>query len=696
MNERYLLAKERLKEIKNENILPSYVREFFSKEAEFFALLDEALNKVKSGELRQLSLDELRKLNHGLYGFYGAACIDADMFESRELFKLLRAISAECKAAIPYAFEGDVENILIRMELLLLAYGIFVSEYEQSRVEAADRRKDDDKNDTSVINERLEKGLREALHYYVCDYTHKAYDEKTENMVTLDEDFATGIIRSCDLSDVRTLYFYGEYVTEYEERTLLYLNSLPYDSLKRMADTFTEGYRLGFIATNKDISKKKIVNIRFTVGFEPVIKLAVENFEKMGLKSVIYRAHENLLTGRSLNRVGYYGAVYDKQYDFEHKDDQALILDKKLITIRLEALRSAFEKRKKNAYLFGGPAVMEVFGEKPKELITREYAPVLSKKQQEMLVEYSAKAMAIQNEYIIEEERSFTIIAFPTPHIGKDFEKIFDEVIKLNTLDYRLYQNVQQKIIDALDKAEHVIVKGKGANKTDMRVYLHKLNDPLKETNFENCVADVNIPVGEVFTSPLLTGTEGTLNVSRVFLNELEYKNITFIIKDGMITDYSCDNFSTAEENRKYISDNVLFHHRTLPIGEFAIGTNTTAFVMARRFGIENVLPILIAEKTGPHFAFGDTCYSHEESVKTYNPDGKEIIAKDNECSQKRDAEPLKAYFNCHTDVTLPYDELMEISAVTTTGEKIPIIYDGRFVLDGTEILNEPLDTCYS
>ena len=32
------------------------------------------------------------------------------------------------------------------------------------------------------------------------------------------------------------------------------------------------------------------------------------------------------------------------------------------------------------------------------------------------------------------------------------------------------------------------------------------LNNPEKETNFENCLADVNIPLGEVFTSPKLTG----------------------------------------------------------------------------------------------------------------------------------------------------------------------------------------------
>ena len=162
--------------------------------------------------------------------------------------------------------------------------------------------------------------------------------------------------------------------------------------------------------------------------------------------------------------------------------------------------------------------------------------------------------------------------------------------------------------------------------------------------------------------------------------------------RDGMITDYDCTNFDSREQNRKYIRDNVLHHHESLPLGEFAIGTNTTAFVAARKYKIEDKLPILIAEKTGPHFAVGDTCYSHSEEVTVYNPDGKEIIARDNECSIRRRDGGTGAYFNCHTDITIPYDELGEISVVTCDERVIPIIEEGRFVLPGCEELNRPLE----
>ena len=127
-------------------------------------------------------------------------------------------------------------------------------------------------------------------------------------------------------------------------------------------------------------------------------------------------------------------------------------------------------------------------------------------------------------------------------------------------------------------------------------------------------------------------------------------------------------------------------------MGEFAIGTNTTAYAAARRYGIEDRLPILIAEKMGPHFAVGDTCYAWEEDIPVYNPDGKEIIARENEISALRNEDLSMAYYNCHTDITLPYDELDTICVIDDEGEMTPILSGGRFVLEGTEELNRALE----
>ena len=147
--------------------------------------------------------------------------------------------------------------------------------------------------------------------------------------------------------------------------------------------------------------------------------------------------------------------------------------------------------------------------------------------------------------------------------------------------------------------------------------------------------------------------------------------------------------FDTEEDNKRMVEDTILKGHKSLPMGEFAIGTNVIAYNVAKKYNIFKKMPILIAEKMGPHFAFGDTCYSHEEDYISYNPDGKAIVARDNECSIKRKTDIKNAYFNCHTDVTVPLAELGDIYTNEEDGSHTYIIKDGRFVLEGCESLND-------
>ena len=495
-----------------------------------------------------------------------------------------------------------------------------------------------------------------------------------------------------DLQDLKYLYYYGEPIGENEIRMAEYMNQLPQEKIQAMADTYTEGYRIGFVTTGKDLSIKSTVNVEYAIGMERMVRAAIANFEKMGLKPTIYREAFSSFRNRGNSKRGCYATSVNRQFDYDHKADKAVYLDKAFVERRLETLRTVYEDKKNLAAGYAGPAVIEVFGEPLFEPENKKTACHYSDKQNELNVYYASQAGQITNQYIKGEERSFTIIAYPLPQIGSNFEEIFDKTVELNTLDYTLYRDMQAKIIEVLDQGIRAHIRGKGDNETDMTVELYRLKNPQKETIFENCVADVNIPVGEVFTSPVLTGTHGVLHVSYVYLNGLRYENLKMTFEDGKVVDYSCSNFDSEEENRKYIYDNVLMHHDTLPLGEFAIGTNTTAYRMAKDFDIADKLPILIAEKTGPHFAVGDTCYSQAEDTPVYNPDGKEIVARDNEISILRKEDESKAYFNCHTDITIPYDELDCIYIERADGSTGDIIRDGRFVVPGTEKLNEPLE----
>lgn len=685
IEERYELIMERVRQIIHESLVKEPYRDYFSHVAGFIARIGDVLELVKNDALPDRSLDQLQAMNHGLYNdilgdnynrsyanyryIMGEFSKDytRDKEEIKRIAQLLGFVYNEIRGMTVYAFEGRVVDITLFAELFVQIYFMF-------------------QDDFSV------KDLESAVYYFENDYAEFWITYRIREQFDPDLTFATDIIMNSDLGDVTYLYRYGEYVGKNEIDTAIFMSTLPDSEIEAMARTFTEGYRLGFEAAGIDLSKKKTVNIRYFLGQERMIRAAILQFEQMDLRPICYRYAANRINRRLIHRIGYSSSVPNRQLEYDHRMDEALFMDKKLMERKLEVLRQAYKNMAYEASVYAGPAVVEVFGENPFEPENSELNPVLDKKQQEAVISYRTMSSQIVNEYIAQDQCSFTIIAYPVPEIGDRYRDIFRDTVRINTLDNDLFRAIHQSMIDELDKAEHVRVVGQGANVTDMTVMMHEMTDPSKETNFENCVADVNIPVGEVFTSPKLTGTHGILNVSEVFLDGLKYVNLKLTFEDGKIADYTCDNYPDTEKNKAYIKENLLGGRDTLPIGEFAIGTNTTAYVMANKYDIVYKLPILIVEKMGPHFAVGDTCYSWSEENVLHNPDGKEIVAKDNECSILRKTDVSKAYFNCHTDITIPYDEIGGIYSVHPDGTEVPIIEKGRFVLPGTEKLNEALD----
>ena len=683
VRERLELSLDRIRSIKEEDARLPYGL-YFKRIAGFLGMIRELLTARGIGEKElpesweKLSLEELSDWNHRLYEDilpenYGESFANPDYAADclgKEFGPLLSFLYTELRGCIVYAFEMRLEYIAILCETFLEVYNLFTQAWEEE-------------NETP-----REQAVRDALYWYVSDYVDLHLPWRIREGLDPALSFAADIIMDSDLTDLRYLYQYGEYVSDSERRLAAFMASLPEETIEKMAHTYTEGYRRGFEVMGRDLSKKKTVVVEYQLGFERMIRRAVEQFRSLGLEPVCYRAAVESLNRRSNGKRGYYGTSANRQYDYDHRYDSALYMGNAFKERKLSILKTAYEEYKDLAAMCAGPAVVETFGEEEFEPVNKKTAFSLNDHQQELTLSYATASRQIVNQYMPGDETSFTIIAFPRPEIGPDFEEIFKETIRINTLDYDTYQKIQQTLIDALDQAEYVRITGREGNETNLTVHLHTLNDPSRETNFENCVSDVNIPLGEVFTSPVLEGTKGLLHVKEVYVREYLFKDLRLEFEDGRVTEFSCGNFDSGKELVKQV---ILNGHSWLPLGEFAIGTNTAAYAMAKKYNIGSKLPILIAEKTGPHFAVGDTCYSFAEDSPMYNPDGKEVIARDNEISLLRKEDMSRAYFSCHTDITIPYNELGDITAVKADGSEILLIQAGRFVLPGTEELNRAL-----
>lgn len=682
-HDRLTFAIERMKEIYTENIsgktaVKSHGEAFpvyFARVSEFLLKIADFYEKYQRGEFADISLEEWQKWNNTLYEDvigknYENSFANPDYSVAtlgEEFGQILASLYTELRSNIVYAFEN-------RLFFLTTTYELFIEIY--NIMEQADASYEE---------------VRSAIYYYFFDYADVTVMDNLYDTFDPERNFATKLICQSDFTDLRYLYRFGEYISHNELEMAAYLNSLTEKEIHDMAFTFTDGYRRGFDLYRIDLSKKKTVNIRYRLGMERMIREVIRQFKELGLSPIIYRAGISISHRSLRGKAGFFGASPNKQYEYDHRMDDAIFFDKAYAERKLTLQKQGLESIKGLCEDYAGPAVVENFGETPFNPVKKENAYHYTEKQQRQKVSFQSASGLLLNEYVPGDQTSFSIIAYPLPEIGDRFPEIFHDTIRVNTLNQQEYLEIQTHIIHALDQGDYVTITGRGNNRTNLTVALTPTENPEKETKFENCLADVNIPLGEVFTSPKLQGTNGLLHVTKVYLNDLEYHDFSLTFTNGTVTDYHCKNFETEEENKKYILENVLFHHKTLPMGEFAIGTNTTAYAMGKKYGISHLLPILIAEKTGPHFAVGDTCFSHEEDLITYNPDGKQMIAKENDFSRLRHTDSKKAYFNCHTDVTIPYDELGDIVVHTPAGDTIIIIQEGRFVLPGTEKLNEVL-----
>ena len=677
--ERYQLSMERIRQIPEEGLAEKAFQEYFISVAGFISRIGDLTEEIHRAGVRgyvySRSLSELAEENRRLYedilpehyeeSYANPAYAVKKLGE--EYGRLLAFLYTEIRGQIVFAFESRLWNITVLNETFIEVYNLF-----EEQIPGA-------------------QAIQDVLYWFVSDYADQTVAYRVREGIDPSLSFGRDIIMEEDFSDLRYLYCFGEYISDAELEIAGFLNGLPQETIDKMADTYTEGFEKGFQVMGRDLSIKKNIAVRYELGYERMIKKAVFNFRAMDKEVILFRAAVEAINRNPNRKLGFHGTSPNRQYDYDHRYDSALYMGTALKERKLSVIRGTLEEYKELARLYAGPAVVETFGEEDFTPVNKKEAFALNRHQEEVTIAYSNEYMEILDQYQPGDETSFTIIAFPKPEIGEDFREIFEETIRINTLDYELYRDMQQVIIDTLDKAEYVTVKGRGKNSTDIRVHLHPLADPASQTNFENCVADVNIPVGEVFTSPMLSGTEGKLFVGRVYIGDIRFKNLWITFENGRVKDYGCENFDREEENKALIKQVIMKNHDNLPLGEFAIGTNTTAYAMAERFGIIHKLPILIVEKMGPHFAVGDPCYSWSEDAPMYNPDGKEMIARDNEISILRKTDVSKAYFSCHCDITIPYDELGEITAVAADGSRTVIIENGRFVLAGVEKLNEPL-----
>ena len=346
--ERYQLSMERIAAIQTENSVKEPFLEYFHQVAGFLLLIKELDEKKQSGELDQLSFAEYQIYNRKLYEdilpdqyvvSYANPAYAVQKL-GKEYGQLLSFVYTELRALIADVYEGNEIEVISGCELFVELYNLFEAEGTQEEI-------------------------FHAVYWFLSDYSDVIYAKRILSACDPSFDFAEKIVMERDLEDLRYLFAYGEYITDIEIKCADFCNRLPEETVETIAAVFVDGYRRGFENTKKDLSLKKIVQIRFPIGFERIIREAVQKFAALGLKPVFFRYALHSVEKRKNQRIGYTATPANRQYDYDHCQDEGLYFDKAFFERKKAVLAAVYYKNAEFFRQIAGPAVFETFGEEP-------------------------------------------------------------------------------------------------------------------------------------------------------------------------------------------------------------------------------------------------------------------------------------------------------------------------------------------
>ena len=254
--ERFELVMERIAQIAEQTDVPEVYDDYFKKTAAFLLQLKEIVTEKEKASTETKTMEALEQENKALYedlfaenyatGYGNPAYAVEKLGE--EYGQILSFLYAECRKHIRDAYCAKKMNVTIAAELFGEVYNFFED------TEGGDK-----------------QAVEQAIYWYFHDYSEIFIGESVREIVDAKEDFLYQIVMNSDLNDLRYLYQYGDYIGYNERKIAEFLNAMSEEEIQAMADTYTEGYRIGFISTGKDLSKKSTAQVRYPIGFERMV-----------------------------------------------------------------------------------------------------------------------------------------------------------------------------------------------------------------------------------------------------------------------------------------------------------------------------------------------------------------------------------------------------------------------------------------
>ena len=141
--------------------------------------------------------------------------------------------------------------------------------------------------------------------------------------------FTNQIIPRQDLNDLRYLFKYGAYITDNEIKTAEFMNQYNKKDLDDLMNMTAAAYVNGFKVDGKDVTLRNNVRILFNIGQERMVESLIPSFGKHDLIGFF---------------ADYSSTSANRQYEYDHRFDNALYLDDSYKEVTINAYNKLLER----------------------------------------------------------------------------------------------------------------------------------------------------------------------------------------------------------------------------------------------------------------------------------------------------------------------------------------------------------------
>ena len=373
VTERYHLALDRIREIAigESTAMPPAYQTFFRRSAIFLMRCHTFSELMTDGSMHTESYENLSLRFHELYEEtlpeqYVCSYLNPD-YAVEELGEECGAFFSflykELYSNSRHIFDQKLSMTTIYYELFLEIYGMYCS------------------------GEVRPKQLKETIYWFLYDYAEEFSEDYVEEALSTGIRYISESLMEEDLTDPRSLFRHGVLIDDKALSLHRSYACMSEQELEAYACPYVDTYMQELADRITEPGRKRVI-LSYPVGYDRPIHAMMMEFQKRGMEVILYPVPEEEEDSWDHSRRTMETSCRNPRYDYDHREDMALFLDKRLLDRKNDCLRKCIKEAQEDSERISGFLSFSLPKGERSPMIRKKSACHFTDRQKKMIEEY--------------------------------------------------------------------------------------------------------------------------------------------------------------------------------------------------------------------------------------------------------------------------------------------------------------------